>query len=516
MAESSARRIQILLVEDEPAHLKAMKQSLRNQPYDITTALSGDEALGLLNDGKVPDIVVTDYRMPGTDGLTLLREIAERFPNVHRIMVSAFADLDLLQEAVNDGTVHRFLAKPWEVEAFVTAVGSAREQVFLREERDGLIVELEERSAQQEALVADRTALLERAKREWERTFDVFDHPLQIVTDGHRTQRANVAYARVTGSDIRDVPGSTCHEIMFGRSEPCENCPLVELRTGKPHGLGEVDDARSDRLFEVSGYRFNEGDDDDPSYVVMYQDITERRLLERQLLQSEKMVALGQLSGEIAHEVNNPVGIILSFSHLALRQEVVEQDPDLKEFLEEIMGSARRCKSIIRNLLSFSRPSQPGDLEPIDLRELSERTFEFVAAQIRQADVKVSVETAEDLPETRGYPDQIQQVILNLVTNAVQAMEEVEGERTLAVRISGGSLAGRRAVVLRIRDSGPGIPKEKLARVFDPFFTTKPVGKGTGLGLSICYRIMSEHEGHLDATNVRGGGAEFRMYLPCR
>jgi len=516
MAESNPRRIRILLVEDEPGQLKAMQHSLGKLPYDITTAPSADEALVLLNDGYIPDIVVTDYRMPGTDGLGLLREIAQRFENVHRIMVSAFANLDLLQEAVNDGTVHRFLAKPWEVEAFITAIGSAREQVFLREERDGLIVELEQRSMQQEALVADRTALLERAKREWERTFDVFDHPLQIVTDAHRTQRANMSYARVTASDIRLVPGTTCHEVMFGRDEPCENCPLIDLRAGKSHGLGEVEDIRSDQLFEVSGYRFNEDDDDEPSYVVMYQDVTERRLLERQLLQSEKLVALGQLSGEIAHEVNNPVGIILSFSHLALRSEVVDTDPELKEFLEEIMTSARRCKSIIRNLLSFSRPSQPGDLEPIDLRDLSERTFEFVAAQIRQADVKVSIETTDDLPEIRGYPDQIQQVILNLVTNAVQAMEEVERERTLSVRISDGRLAGRRAVVLRIRDSGPGIPVEKLARVFDPFFTTKPVGKGTGLGLSICYRIMNEHEGHLDATNVRGGGAEFRMYLPCR
>ncbi len=286
------------------------------------------------------------------------------------------------------------------------------------------------------------------------------------------------------------------------------------LQSGRASASAELVHPGTDRIYEASAYMLSERGEGGAAdrYVVMYKDITDRKILERQLIQSEKMAALGLMSGEIAHEINNPVGIILSFSQLALRSVSAQEDETLREFLEQIEDSARRCTSIIRNLLSFARPSRPGERQTLDLRDLTERTLQIVAVPLRSVEVQVDIE--DNLPAARGQADLVQQVILNLITNAAHALQSRPRGRRLIIRTRPAQLLRRPAVSYEVEDNGPGLPDEHLSRVFDPFFTTKPEGKGTGLGLSICYRIVSEHGGLLEAENAPGGGALFRMLLP--
>ncbi len=517
------RKLRTLVVDDEPAAQRVMVHMLASENLELRTAGGCRGAEAVLEDGFAPDLVVSDYRMPDGNGIELLRRIRERCPRAQRILISGHADLSMVQDAINDGTVHRFLTKPWEVETFLTTLRSAGEQVRVTEERDAFFAQLSERNVQLERSASEleehvqtRTAQLEEAKKVWERTFDVFADPLSVTTGGYEVQRANLAYARTAGRDIRSVPGTRCHEVLFGKDAPCSTCPLASLQGGAQNGSTEVVDERKERIYETSAYLLSEADEvGDAQYVVLYRDITERRKLERQLLQSEKMAALGLLSGEIAHEINNPVGIILSFSQLALRSPKIKEEPQIQSFITEIEASARRCKSIIQNLLSFARPSRPGERSPLDLADVTGRTLQIAAAQLRGSRVQVRSEVPEDLPTTLGHPDQIQQVLLNLVTNAVQAMEGIDEQRSIVVSArEGRAQRGKRVVIVEVRDTGPGISPENVSRVFDPFFTTKPEGKGTGLGLSTSYRIVTDHGGHMEADNALEGGAIFRVVLP--
>lgn len=520
---ASAQAVKTLVVDDESSVRRAIGHLLSGEDHEVHEADGPAAAEALLEAGLRPDVVVTDYRMPGGDGISFLRRVRITCPHAQRILISAHADLHMVEEAINDGTVHRFLTKPWEFETFLTTVRSAAAQVRITEERDRFFRELTERheelkrlASSLEAAVDVRTAQLERAKRSWERTFDVFAEPLSVITDDYRVERTNLAFAEAASLDIRDVPGEACHKTLFGRDAPCETCPVPGLGRGSQSAAGEVVDESGEQTYEVSAYLLQSAEEADGTarHVVLYKDITERKKLGQQLVQSEKMAALGLLSGEIAHEINNPVGIILSFSQLALRARTIDEDAKLKSFLTEIEASARRCKSIIQNLLSFARPSRPKSREPLDLDDLIGRTLQIVAAQLRGAGVQTTVDVPKDLPAPLGQPDQLQQVLLNLVTNATHALEGPRRDKAITIRAATATHRGADAVVVEVADNGPGLPPEAISRVFDPFFTTKPEGKGTGLGLSTCYRIISDHGGHIEAVNGAEGGAIFRVILP--
>jgi two-component system NtrC family sensor kinase len=503
----TSRKIRVLFVDDEPAALKAMERTLQALDFELRAASCSEDAIKIIQSGFRPALVISDFRMPGDDGLHLLRWIKDRIPESKRIMISGYADRSRVEQALKEGIVHIFLTKPWEIDTFAQTVEDVLSDYH--EETPGMSVEDE-----LETLVQERTRQLEAAKKAWEEVFDVFASPLAVVREDFRIERANLAYADAADAKIQHVPGGLCYETLFGRDAPCLACPITANSENKE--ACEISDEQNDRVYEVTSYLFGEeqANGEMARYVALYKDVTAKRQLERQLFQTEKMAALGVLSGEIAHEINNPVGIILSFSQLALRTESAPIEGELKEFLEEILGSARRCKSIIRNLLSFSRPSMVGETEVLDVPDLINRTLEIAAGSLRSASVSIDAEYSDSLPEAKGWPDQIQQVFLNLITNAVHALEEQEGERWIAIRTKKGRFLGTRSLLVTIADNGPGIPPGKISRVFEPFFSTKAAGKGTGLGLSICYRIISEHGGTIEVDNQPGSGAMFRIYLP--
>ena len=497
----------ILIVDDEPSAIKAIEHTLQNMDCTLRSANNSEEAIQIIEQGYRPALVISDFRMPGDDGLHLLRWVRDRIPESRRVMVSGFADSSRVEQALKDDIVHYFLTKPWDIDEFTDTVRKALDEAQSPPSNHGAVGDLED-------LVQERTRQLEAAKKAWEEVFDVFASPLAVVREDFQIERANLAYAEAANAKIQNVPGGLCYETLFGRDKPCEKCPIQN--SGETNHAQEITDEQKDRVYEVNSYLFGvkESGAEQTRHVALYKDVTAKRQLERQLFQTEKMAALGVLSGEIAHEINNPVGIILSFSQLALRNESLGEDDELKEFLEEILGSARRCKSIIRNLLSFSRPSMVGETEDLDIPDLMHRTLEIAAGGLKSASVTVDVDFSGHLPRVKGWPDQIQQVFLNLITNSVHALENHEGERRIEIRSKEGDFLGKPSLLVSLGDSGPGIPPGKITRVFEPFFSTKEAGKGTGLGLSICYRIISEHGGTIEVLNQQGSGALFKIYLP--
>jgi signal transduction histidine kinase len=225
------------------------------------------------------------------------------------------------------------------------------------------------------------------------------------------------------------------------------------------------------------------------------------------LVRSERLAFMGRLAAGIAHEVNNPLGTILIFSHL-LRNAVHERD-DLQEDAELILREATRCKNIVGGLLDFARQNQVVRTM-VELGELLRESVSLVESQIRDERFRIRIEAEPGMPLIALDHDQMVQVVTNLVRNAVDAMPS--GGEILAHAWLDRSKDQFR---LRVKDSGTGIAPAHMAKLFTPFFTTKPVGKGTGLGLSICYGIVRAHQGTIVAkNNEEGAGASFEIVLP--
>jgi two-component system, NtrC family, sensor kinase len=226
------------------------------------------------------------------------------------------------------------------------------------------------------------------------------------------------------------------------------------------------------------------------------------------LVQSEKLSAVGQFVAGVAHELNNPLTSVVGYA------EILALDPshaEAKTYLQRIAQAAERCRKIVQNLLGFSR-QHPPERRPLRLIEVCDAVLEFLAYEMRHSGVKVEKHFPSDLPRILGDTHQLQQVVLNLVNNARQALEEFRPDGVIRLIAEGDGEAGR--VRLRICDNGPGIAPEHRSRLFDPFFTTKAEGKGTGLGLSLCYGLVQEHRGTIVVVSERGQGAEFVLEFP--
>jgi len=229
------------------------------------------------------------------------------------------------------------------------------------------------------------------------------------------------------------------------------------------------------------------------------------RRTQEQLLHSEKMAAVGQLISGVAHELNNPLTAILGYSQLLLSSG--QMPPLGMEYSDKLYKQAQRTHRIVQNLLSFARQHKP-ERVAVQLNQILEDTLALRDYDLRLSNIRVHYDLAPDLPMTAADPHQLQQVFLNLVNNAVDAVLEDSNEGDLWVS----TRARDESLIVEFKDSGPGV--KDASRVFDPFYTTKPVGKGTGLGLSICYGIVTEHGGSISVSNVQPSGACFTIELP--
>jgi two-component system NtrC family sensor kinase len=245
--------------------------------------------------------------------------------------------------------------------------------------------------------------------------------------------------------------------------------------------------------------------------VVLVEDVTGQRAMQAQLIHSEKMAAIGQLVSGVAHELNNPLTSIAGLAELLVQPGMLPDAAPAREHLRVIHAQADRAGRIVRNLLTFARKGGQ-DRNPVDLNDVVSRTALLIAYDLQQRQIDLVRELAPEPVTVLGDRQELQQVLLNLVMNAAQAMAELDPAAPRRLQLS----TGRHGIeaLLRVSDTGPGVPPEQVAQLFTPFFTTKAPGQGTGLGLSLSYGIVEAHGGRITYAPARAGGAEFTVHLP--
>ena len=244
-----------------------------------------------------------------------------------------------------------------------------------------------------------------------------------------------------------------------------------------------------------------------PKVLVLVRDITEQRRTQTQLQQAEKLAAMGQLVSGVAHEINNPAAIISGFAQTLLLDQL---PPDQRETVQMMYDEATRIGRITSNLLAFARAGSK-ERTLVELNEIVRRTFALRSYHLTTLNTTVNLELDEANPKAWANGSEVQQLLLNLLINAEQALTTVPGRRVITIRTM---VAGDDGVELQVADTGPGIPADIQEKIFDPFFTTRPEGTGTGLGLSICYGIAHDHGGRISVHSVPGHGATFTIALP--
>ena len=243
--------------------------------------------------------------------------------------------------------------------------------------------------------------------------------------------------------------------------------------------------------------------------LVIFDDVTEREDLERRLVQADKLSSIGLLAAGVAHEVNTPLAVISTYAQMLAKQ--LHGDETKSKLLDKIAKQTFRASEIVNSLLNFSRTSSTA-FEPLDLNKVIRETISLLEHQFEKFQIGIETDLDEELPAMRGNAGKLQQVFLNLLLNARDAMTDLPAGERRVLRLR--SVADGLGVRVEIRDSGPGIARDHLTRIFDPFFTTKGARRGTGLGLSVSYGIVEEHNGVIEAESNPGEGATFRLEFP--
>jgi two-component system NtrC family sensor kinase len=348
--------------------------------------------------------------------------------------------------------------------------------------------------------------MVERAKEQWETAFDALREGIAVVDSEGRVRRANRALAELLHRPVEALTGQHLCHALLARSHALMDLLAAARRGEGPPPLVVHSDPLG-RTVRVVAATIPTATPEQ-SVVVLLEDVTEQQAMETQLIQSEKLAAVGQLVSGVAHELNNPLTSIAGLSEFLLEQK--ELGPKDKGHLQVIHEQAERAGQIVRNLLTFARKG-PAERARVDLRDVVNRTLLLMSYDLKLKDIDIKKDVAADLPDVLGDRHALQQVTLNLLTNAAQAVSANPPDRPRRVQVRTW-FDGQ--VHIRVADSGPGIPDEVASHVFTPFFTTKEPGHGTGLGLSITYSIVEAHGGHITVERPVGGGAVFRVDLP--
>jgi len=349
--------------------------------------------------------------------------------------------------------------------------------------------------------------MVRRSEAEWETAFNALAEGIAVVGPTGAVLRANRALAGLAELPEAELVGRNFGEMIFG--EPEAVAGLIEAayrgeRTA-PLVVRSEDSHRVLRLTAAPLAGTEPG-----SVVILIEDVTEQRLLEAQIIQSDKMASIGQLVSGVAHELNNPLTSIAGLAELLLERPPHPELP--REHLRVIHDQAERAGRIVRNLLTFARKGV-AEKTAVDLREVVARTSLLITYELRLHGIELDSDLSPDATVVLGDRYELQQVLLNLVTNAVQAVSGLPEETPRRITLSTSRTDDGKAV-LRVRDSGPGVPDHLVPYLFTPFFTTKAPGEGTGLGLSLSYGLVKAHGGVLEYEAPPQGGAEFRVTLP--
>lgn len=548
------REYPILFVDDEPENLRVFELTFRRE-FQIRTARSGEEALQSLHDHPAA-LVLSDHRMGGMSGVELLAKVREVDPRTLRMLVTAYGDAGTLTEAINNGWIYRYLAKPWRPDEMRLALRNGIELYALFREREELLYEMEalNRAAKLLSRELELVPLLDLVLRTITEDFG-FDGATLFLFDEStdRLQAIRSAPREEGGVAARladlDIPTTTAPNFIGrlreSRTQVLRMSELTSLEgpvrrlatevaadellvlplSGHAGVIGAlvVDNRRGGEGFGASDYTLLEGLTHQAVIAIenarLVSDLKRSR---EQVRRADRLGTLGTLAAGLAHEINNPLVAIRTFLSLAPAKRREDDREFWVDYHDLTLREVDRIDTLVRTMGSLGR--EAGE-EPFrascDLHEVVSDVVTLLAAQATRSGVEVDVQSSGGLPKVVGVRDHLHQVAVNLLLNAIHAaakpVEMPERQRPrgrVILRLFPTSIDGAAAACLEVMDDGCGIGHADLERVFDPFFTTKGPDQGSGLGLMICHRIVQDHDGRIEVESLDGRGSTFRVILP--
>lgn len=551
MDSIDTNRLRILVTEDDVIDRKQMERLLAGSSpsqYDLEFADRLDRTLAILAEREF-DILLLDLNLPDSGGLDTLSLVEREHPDLPKVVVTGGDDEEVGFQAVAGGAQDYLVKGKFNSRALARVIHYSierkRSEAMLRESRGKLNAILES--------IGDPMIML--------------DQDLSVTWSNEASRKVFCG----------DGVGRTCFQLFHGRETPCDVGPCIvreAFRDGKPHSydVRVVDQDGQTRYFHCTANAALRDKDGNPTAVLeIARDITDRKTAEiikaaydrvekahrelqemqLQLVQSEKLASIGQLAAGVAHEMNTPVGFVAcnfetldgymkkirslleAYDGLVQKVETAgESGPmeavrliqqlkaqirldfilkDLDSLFEDSREGLERVTDIIRNLRDFARADRSSDFAAQDINDGLKATLTVARNEIKY-DAEVKTEFG-DIPSIVCNPGQLNQVFLNLLINAVQAIRSQQRQAKGAITVR--TYQAGTDVVCEIEDDGPGIPAANLRKIFDPFFTTKPPGKGTGLGLSVSYDIIvNKHHGQISVESEENRGAKFTVRLP--
>jgi two-component system NtrC family sensor kinase len=505
----------IVLIDDEEDIREVMTIALQDAGYIVESAADGETGLQLCK-AISPQIVISDIRMPGIDGLQVLEAIKKKYPDIEVIVATAFGEINLAIRALQLDASD-FITKPISDEALYLALKRAKERINSRNQ------------------LKDYTALLEKEKAETSQQLlksiafqrNLIESSMDGIL-GCDNNHTVVTYNRCIEQMLGFPKEEVLHKMTFKQFFPGrELARFKEALSGNSYGGKNRLILHETSLLEHSGREipvqvsasllFEQ--ERETGLVCFFRDLREIRKLEREvsdqarILHQDKMMSLGKLAASVVHEINNPLSGILNYLRLMsriLRQGALSNDhkEKFKRYLDLVENETNRCSQIVSGLLSFSRISPPS-FRQVQIDALLQRCMLLSQHKLELSNIRLESSIQPNLPPVDGDFNQLQQCVINLIFNAIDAMPE-GGNLTLNSRLD--EKSGK--VMIIVRDAGRGIRPENLPHIFEPFFTTKNEGYGVGLGLSTVYGIIERHNGSVNVESQPNNGTTVIIELP--
>lgn len=486
--------LKILVVEDNPGDAALLENMLNEAAisFEMKCVERLSAGIQLLKSDSF-DVILLDLGLPDSYGLETLRKLNKAEPAAPVIVLTGLADETAGTEAVKTGAQDYLIKGQIDKNQLSRAISHAIER---------------KRSAGE----------IQAAAREWAACFDAMADGVSIHSEEHTILNANQSLLQLLGKSAEEVIGKKCYQIFHKKECPLADCPLSTTVATHQRAYAEIFEPTLKRLLAVSTSPIMDIAGGVTRIVHTVRDITDQRRMEEQLLQSQKMESIGTLAGGIAHDFNNILTAIIGYGEIVL-MKMATTDPQHHN-IEQILAAAERAAHLTRDLLLFSR-KQTSEKMLIDLNATIQKVETFLKRVIRE-DIGYKTNLHQGKLTVLADSYQLEQVLINLATNARDAMPEGGVLTVTSAQIqldenlqeSPDSDNAADYACLTVADTGKGMDEETRLRIFEPFFTTKEIGKGTGLGLAVVFGIIKQHDGFIHVQSEPGKGTFFRIYLP--
>jgi signal transduction histidine kinase/FixJ family two-component response regulator len=494
----------ILIVEDDEGVLRLVQKKLLRSGFHIDIVLNGTEAIASITD-KPPELMILDHKLPDMTGDQVIKNLKKRNSEVPFIVITGHGDEKVAVEMMKLGALDYLVKSP----GFLDLLSPVVERVAGQLETDKINAEtkkkLRESEARYEGLFGNMISGVAVYEAVDKGENFVFKDLNRAGEEMEHIKKEDIIGKRVTEAfpGVKEFGVFEILQRVWGTGKP-EYLPAAVYKDERDHSTW-----RENWVYKLAN----------DEVVTIYNNVTERKLLEGQLIRSERLAASGQLAASVAHEINSPLQGITSI--LNSIERAYKQDERLLEKLNFVKSGFTNIRDIVKKLLDLNRPGKERK-QSVNINSVIEDTAGLLKSYLKKNKVKISLNLSSKLPSITVSPQQLGQVFMNLISNAVEALIGTSKSKVgLKTRestdreITINSTLRKDNITIRVADTGPGISKQDMVHVFDPFYTRKKI-MGMGVGLSICNGIIENHNGSIVAKNSPEGGAIFTITLPIR